>query len=388
MAVCPFIFAGKQTIMAKIENLVRLEGFSHGLGVFEVKQGRKTFAGVIDTDGNIVVEPRWRKVHICDHDTVLLGDSRKVKYFSLEQQKFLPGPPVRGRMITWRGRKKGLEDMEGNIIIPHAYKRLEYADDNRLCLLAQNFKGKFGLFSGARELLPVVYDEIHCGDACSPCAVRQGDDWFLVRTGGKRVSDKRYDWLGDIRNGYVIYGEKCRDDIMRFGLINLDEDIVIRARYEHLAWCYGERLSCGELFYSKAIGNPAMSWQMWKYGIIDCADNIVVPQIYPMPLRGGVNGCYRAEYFDPRTQCTMEGIIDENNNEVIPFYNWSIWNYDSGYRIYDREEMQYALYSSSGKELLPFEYERMEIGDTLDYIAVCKNGEWYYVNQHGERVLL
>ena len=37
--------------MAKIENLVSLEGFSHGLGVFEVKKGRKTLEGVIDTDG-------------------------------------------------------------------------------------------------------------------------------------------------------------------------------------------------------------------------------------------------------------------------------------------------------------------------------------------------
>ena len=378
--------------MAKIENLVSLEGFCHGLGVFEVKQGRKTLEGVIDTDGNIVVEPQWEMVHIGDCDTVVLGDSRKVQYFSLGQQKFLPGPPVRGRMITWRGRKKGLEDMEGNIIIPHAYKRLEYADDNCRYLLAQNFKGKFGLFNDTKELLPVVYDEITCGDVCSPCAVRQGDDWFLVRSGGERVSDKRYDWLGPIRNSYAIYGEKYpevgKTSCMHYGLIDIDEKIVIPAKYEHLAWLGDERLSCGEATHAGSYFNPAGSWQTWKYGIIDCADNIVVPQIYPMPLRGGVNGCYRAEYFDPRTQCTMEGIIDENNNEVIPFYNWSIWNYDSGYRIYDREEMQYALYSSSGKELLPFEYERMEIGDTLDYIAVCKNGEWYYVNQHGERVLL
>lgn len=373
--------------MVKIENLVSLEGFSHGLGVFEVKKGRKTLEGVIDTDGNIVVEPRWKTVLICDHDTVLLGDSHKVQYFSLKQQKFLPGPLVRGRMITWRGRKKGLEDMEGNIIIPHAYKRLEYADDNCLCLLAQNFKGKFGLFSGTRELLPVVYDEIHCGDACSPCAVRQGDDWFLVRTGGERVSDKRYDWLGPIRNGYTIYGEKCRDDIMRFGLMNLDEDIVIRARYEHLAWRYGERLSCGELFYSKAIGNPAMSWQMWKYGIIDCADNIVVPKIYPMPLKGGINGCYQAAHAE-HLDWKINGIIDESGNEIIPFRNWGMIRCCGAYRIYDFEKLRFGLYSSSGEELLPFEYEKMYIGDTLDYIAVCKDGEWYYINQHGERVLL
>lgn len=48
-----------------------------------------------------------------------------------------------------------------------------------------------------------------------------------------------------------------------------------------------------------------------------------------------------------------------------------------------------GLYSSSGEELLPIEFEWIDWrGDTLDYIAVRKNDEWYYVNSCNERVLL
>ena len=49
MAVCSFIFAEKQMIMAKIENIRWLSGFIHGLGELAIKQGRKTLYGLINT---------------------------------------------------------------------------------------------------------------------------------------------------------------------------------------------------------------------------------------------------------------------------------------------------------------------------------------------------
>ena len=48
----------------------------------------------------------------------------------------------------------------------------------------------------------------------------------------------------------------------------------------------------------------------------------------------------------------------------------------------------YGLCSMTGKTILPCEYSYIDIGDTLDYIAVCKHGEWYYINSRNERVLL
>ena len=59
----------------------------------------------------------------------------------------------------------------------------------------------------------------------------------------------------------------------------------------------------------------------------------------------------------------------------------------NGRRITQKGNMpKFGLYPSDGEQILPFEYEH--IGDTLDYIAVCKNGEWFYINKHSERVLL
>ena len=48
----------------------------------------------------------------------------------------------------------------------------------------------------------------------------------------------------------------------------------------------------------------------------------------------------------------------------------------------------YSFVHGLGEFLVNQGDKYIHIGDTLNYIAVCKNGEWYYIDQLGKRVLL
>lgn len=141
-----------------------------------------------------------------------------------------------------------------------------------------------------------------------------------------------------------------------------------------------------EHYYAQKYGGT-ITWQRGKgYGVIDINGNIMIPHKYRRLWR-------HADTSYIACNCRNKyGLLASCGNELIPF------KYDYlGGEMLDRISAGQGgywfvitgLYSLSGEELLPFEFNHIDnLGDTLDYIAVCKKREWYYVNQRGERVLL
>jgi len=401
--------------MAKMDHIIGLEGFRHGLGVFIIKQGRKELLyGILDTNGNIVVEPCWGMADVRSPQIVALWNSYfsyrgYPVYFDVVRHTFLPENVCDyaescKRMITRKGGKKGLEDLDGNILIPHKYRDLRFRDN---VIVATDFKGKQGLFdTDGRELQPVQYDELHYyesnyGSGDASFVGRIAADWFVVDASGQRLLEEHYDYLDAFNaEGYCIFGEKQVDDMfgdMGYGVIDKYENIIIPASYEYLHWLDDDRLGCGEIDERHWSGvNGKIEGPSWIYGVIDCQGNEIVPCVYPRPLQLGPARTYIVK--TPATNYgkgevaymgKVSGVVDETGRIVLPFRNWEIWNTSTDvFRVYDRVLKRCGLYSSSGEEILPFEFECLNVGDTLDYIAVRKDNEWYYVNSRGERVLL
>ncbi|WP_462373407.1 WG repeat-containing protein [Alistipes shahii] len=387
--------------MIKIENIKRLYGFRYGLGEFQVKQGRKTLNGLLNAAGEIVLEPQPKTLCIIDENTVELYNNSGSKYKVLDlksnnlytfehynAQKY-------GGAITWqRGKGCGVVDINGNIMIPHKYRRLLHRAD--ASYIASNCRNKYGLLdSCGSELIPFKYDYLESSLHPDRFSAKQGEYWFVINRSGQRLSEKRYDYLeGFTENGYAIFGEKQVDDWsgwerMRYGIIDKNERIAIPAIHDSLYWYDNDRLSCG---YAHTWCRGRMFGQFWEYGVIDSCGNIVIPRCYSNNLFQGHDRTYIATWPNlicGGFMCPIEGIIDEAGHVVIPFRNWQIISFGRAFRIYDRQLKRCGLYSSSGEELLPFEFDHIDnLGDTLDYIAVCKKREWYYVNQRGERILL
>jgi len=390
-------------MMAKMDHIERMFGFRHGLGVFTIKQGRKELYGILDTNGNIVVEPCWGRAEVCSPQIVKFWNTSRC--FDVVRHAFLPGNVCDyaescKRMITRKGGKRGLEDLDGNILIPHKYRSLEFRGN---VIEATDFKGKHGLFdTDGRELQPVQYDELHrrCGSDV-PFVGRIADDWFGVDASGQRLLEKHYDDLKAFNaDGYCIFGKKYDDyrseRDMRYGVIDKHENIIIPAIYDYLEWFDDDRLGCGDMCHWTSSGFSIR--QHLSYGVIDCQGNEIVPCVYPTLLQQGPARTYIVEDANMMNYGKGEvaymgrvtGVVDETGRIVLPFRNWDIYRdlFADVFSVYDRVLERYGLYSSSGEEILPFEFECLYVGDTLDYIAVRKDNEWYYVNSRGERVLL
>jgi len=283
--------------------------------------------------------------------------------------------------------------------MPYKYRWLSFRNYNNGSLLyAVNFKGKRGVLTvDGKELLPVRYDDIcMCDVGCRMCCnlyfVRIADDRFVIDDSGQRPLKRHYNVLWSCNTkGYCVFEEQIDGESyhiqasydrwywlgymlhpvrnVRFGVIDKDENILIPATYDLLYWLDDDRLLC---------------MRNGRRGVIDCYGNEIVPCIY-QSLAQGPDRTYIANQSSK-----VSGVVDETGRIVLPFRDWDIRNtYYGAFRIYDREIELCGLYSSSVEELLPLEFDRIDIcGDTLDYIAVRKNGEWYYVNSRNELVLL
>jgi len=390
-------------MLAKMDHIIRLKGFRHGLGVFAIKQGRKEFYGLLDTNGNIVVEPCWGMAEVYSPSIVVLCKTMVgyTRYFDIVRHTFLPENVCAyeescKRMITREGGKWGLEDFDGNILIPHKYRSLCFSGS---VIEATGFNGKQGLFdTDGRELQPVQYDELYWSrDSDVPFGGRIADDCFFIDALGKRLLEKHYDYLDAFNaEGYYIFGEKQVDNVfgadMLYGVIDKHENIVIPASYGYLVWLDDNRLGCSMVdgWYSSDV-NGKIEGQRWSYGVIDCQGNEIIPCVYPNSLWPGPARTYIAEIpSEVGYDGFVSGVVDETGRIVLPFKNWLIEKsrFIGVYEVYDPVLERWGLYSSSGEEILPFEFECLNVGDTLDYIAVCKDNEWYYVNSRNERVLL
>jgi len=73
------------------------------------RTGRKERWGIIDTDGNVIVEPRWKYVYLFGHGILLPYDEteKRNRYFDIAKNKYFDGIACNTfckRVITQEGK--------------------------------------------------------------------------------------------------------------------------------------------------------------------------------------------------------------------------------------------------------------------------------------------
>ena len=385
--------------MAKIENIRWLDGFVHGLGEFAVNHGRRTLRGLINASGEIVLEPQPKLLHIRDEKQVMLFRDKRLKgdrdiVLNLETRETYSAERYYaekyGSAITWqKGKGYGTIDADGNTIIPHQYRILDSSDG--LLFVACNRKNKYGILDNkGNEKCAFAYDQIsyYCDLPLLPdrISVRQGAEWFVIDRQGHQLTQRRgtlsggYDLEPVTPRGYAIFSE-LRHGNLFYGVLDVTRDeVAIPAGYAELRWL--DRCPGG---WTRIVARKD-DFGLTREEVLTLDGEYALPQVYGeiKDYFGGnyiVSSCAGGIYPNE----SFYGVVDENGDTILPFEFSLISRYGDIYRVLTK---LYGLCSLTCETILPCEYSYIDIGDTLDYIAVCKNGEWYYINSRNERILL
>ena len=412
--------------MEKVKKVNYVSEFNKGFAFFSPDEKWDGRCGVMNTNGEIVLPPYKYKDEDESYDkgSILIIDETHFaisseylieaeRYIYNEchdtvSKEFYPVPEfsfeINGKLVIYDKNRHhvGIADVQGNTIIAPKYQSIESDPIGRYFTVDDGVY--FGLYDAeGNELLPCEYDYIGCREDTSTEWFPVKKDkkfYFLNRNTLERKSDNVYPYLEEYSaDGYAIYGEYNKFGELLYGLIDSSEQIVIPVRYKRLFHLDGKRYQCrmtdesnwdiinekGEPVFPESIriafdlgpeiytDDNILRHKFFNngtyickkdgcYGVIDEAGSFIVPCKF-LPNNFGRSP------INARRDCWEVLIVPNNPN--VNKWNW-----------------KYGLYSLTGEEMLPCEYEYIKIGDTLDYIAVKKDGEWYYVNRHGERVLL
>ena len=376
-----------------MDDLIWLDGFKYGLGVFVVKKGRKEYCGIINSDGNIVIAPEYAasygrntKLCIIDEQTALFRQStNSYKFLNIADNKFYPisSSKCKDRLTTYKtGKGYGVSDIYGQEIVAHIYRSLYFADKYGEHLVACNKKNKYGIIaSDGTTVLPFDYDAIsYDPQVAMPGAlpVKQGHTWFIVSTTTwQRVSEKGHNYICFSADGYMVFHMvQMRKEVCKHGIIDHNGNVLVPAKYDYL-----EPVGTGRWYYG--------DYKLNKYGAIDCRGEV---KFSMSPNDMFIYDYYQGNYILSRYADNINpggcGVVSENGRVIIPCIYNNVKRCDDVYIARGYGSRGDLMYTAEGALILPREYEWINMGDTLDYIAVETGGEWFYVNRQGERVLL
>ena len=277
-------------------------------------------------------------------------------------------------MISKEGQK-GLYDTEGKCLIPIAFSTIT-PYNNRYWLV--NKDGKQGLYSYmGKEILPPLYDSIEV--ACSYCTT--ASNYFIVKKGLYGLCNNNGEFIVDpqytaIKYRYLRYfkltkGDSCHylfnyKDIIKD--ITLDDAMPITIQKNEQ-----------KLFYFNYKQGKA-------WGLLCENGQPVIAVQYDKPLEkvGYIHSDSTAYFIACKDN--QFGLIDINNNIVLPFQYKKIEHTDLYNTIELTTDEGKQLYNMAKKQLaLNLFYDKSNVTDR--YLYLKKNGLETAVDYHHMQIL-
>ncbi len=215
--------------------------------------------------------------------------------------------------------------------------------------------GKWGFTNTMQEVViqPIYEGAVQSYVDCYP--VKTGGKWGAINEKGILVLPATYDTIGP----FSAMGKKLVAEAKlggKYGIIRNNGDVIVDFRYDFI----GEFDEYGFMAYSD---NDLC-------GVCDLKGNIIIPFDYEFVS-------YSYDELLPAAKDTLWGVINRNNQVIVPFQFSDTW---IGYRfieVYLNEK--YGFWTMDGKKLTDPIYESYD--DSFDEIMlVQQNEKWGILN--------
>jgi hypothetical protein len=246
-----------------------ISSFQHGHAILYQNLNQ----GLIDQDGNIIVQPIFQQVKIMDdhaailnhHEWIVLNEKNQVLR-TVQADELLPAPEE--VIIYGYSKKYGLLDAAMNSKLTAQYDQLTPLGSGHFIAKQKSKSGIVRLDNSTS--IPLVYDSL-IGKADSFRAYKKSEGWALVDLLNKPKTYKQYDWLGARQK--EIYPVK---NFGYWGAINTAGEEIIHCVYDSLVEISTEQL--------------VVKFKN-QYGIISMREKwLAAPQSFPLQLVN--DSCY------------------------------------------------------------------------------------------------
>ena len=346
--------------------------------------------GVIDGNGNIVIEPTYnviqipnpsKPVFICmsnyntetkEYETKVLNDKKEQVITGYSNIQAIPanstadGIPFENTVLRYkRDDKYGLISLEGKEITEAIYEEISSVTYKEGMLLVKQ-DGKYGVINiNGKVVIKPEYDNITV------------DNYYDVNTGYQRtgfivcsIKDEGY------RYGYVDYrGKKILDtiytEVERVTDLEDEKDVYIVAYKDGQAGLLKNKKQILDYEYEDIIyyayNDVFIVQRNGKQGITDRKGNMKIDTKYTNISFGGI-------YVNAVDENNETKILDLNGNEVSDGYIAKMPTKDGEHYIVYDEEGIYKIIDNSGNVVIDNKYTNIEeIADNYYIVANNRN---------------
>lgn len=350
--------------------------FSEGLAW--VSYGNDFNWGVIDTNGNRIVEPKYfSNFNITGDYSFKEGFSRtnigviditgKTIDFVKDGMVVSNFNEGAARFTTGGGRQFGFVDKNSKVIVQPKYSRLSDFHEG-LALFSNWSDQKVGWAFGfvdksGREIVKPVYDEAFDFSE-GLAAVKKQNKWGFVNKLGKEIIKPQFDNVYSFSEGLASVSKNDK-----WGFIDKSGKLVINYQYESIIQYFNGGLA---QLYKPNVG----------YVYIDKKGNVVLKHKYDYAgeFQDGV-AVVTKHFYDAKGQFlyARDGLINKKGHEIIkPKYEQILHDFHEGLIRVIATDGKMGFIDKNGREIIKPQFESvLDFSEGL--AAVKKDGKYGYI---------
>ncbi len=317
--------------------------------------------GVIDVNGNIVIEPIYesvkipnpeKSIFICtkDNNTIVLNENKEEIFTEYEEVTAIPikgvasSIPYEKRVLKYKqDGKYGLIDYNGKVITKPIYEEIDAMENKESVLLVKQ-EGKYGAINdkGAKLIEP-IYDEI--------------------KADGFYTAENQYGL-----SGYIV--KNTTQDGYRYGYINYKLEKVLDVEYNSIT----------RLLDTESTDVFLIAVKNGKYGLLK-NNKVLIDYAYQGIEYDSTNNIFLLQ------RNSKYGVADINAKEIIPI-NYSSIEINGIYLKAYRNENEYVFYDAQGNEIENSKYTTMlETSENNYYITVNEESLYGVINSEKKELI-
>lgn len=315
----------------------------------------------------------------------------------------MPIPGHTGLFYTYiQHNRCGIQDYNGNQIIPEIYATIFRIGEY---FMVQDPKTeKYGILTAeGKMVIPCILAFDRVSYSAGKVLVRQADKWFYVNNCGAQMFDWHEIVLPDDVLGVNLYSDRiCYYIPCWKKLRGLDYracGMLDTSGTELLPPIYFVIHGLNEKYFS--VGDA----ETFFCGLTDSDGNTIIPADSGVYVWTPIKEDENMFIFQTEGSSNLNsGIVRIGPNkeiqEVLPArFVYPHWLPDSeaqGHGCivlaqsicrHQEEILRAGVFSLTGEQLVPFEYDDILLGNDPERIAVCKGGEWFFINLKNKRTL-